>query len=187
MPSTQQELNKCWRLLCALILVFLPALSGLKDNLYPGQPSFQAKVLSGKSGLHTWRVVFSWKQWFLPPTPFSLLPSGCFNSRCKKPAYGRRQVATLVGSLFCFYVFVFIAIFQEQLKETRDPNDSMHVPSFEAVQSLFHQLGGLLGKKMVSCPPEINEVKEVITKQWGKGVSAPAGVDTFSSSPEQSC
>lgn len=60
----------------------------------------------------------------------------------------------------------------------------MHVPSFEAVQSLFHQLGGLLGKKMVSCPPEMNEVKKVIAKQWGKGVSAPAGVDTFSSSPE---
>lgn len=95
-------------------------------------------------------------------------------------------VAKLVGSLFCFYFLIFITTFHEQLKETRNPNDSMHVPSFEAVQSLFRQDWDFLGKKMVSFPPEINEAKKFVGKRWGKGVSAPAALasDTFFSGPK---
>ena len=73
-------------------------------------------------------------------------------------------VAKLVGSFFCFYFLIFIATFHAQLKETRDPNDSVHVPSLKAVQSLFHQNRDLLGEKMVLFPPEVNEAKKVVGK-----------------------
>lgn len=145
---------------------FSPCPFGIKDSLYPGKTSFQAKVLSDKLGLPTWREVFSWKQWFLPPTRVSLLSSGCFNSRCKESACGRRQVAKLVGSLFCFYFLIFIATFHAQQEELRDPDDSTHVPSFQAVQSLFSSgQGSPWGRKWFQ-PPR---------NKWGQEGRCQAG------------
>lgn len=90
---------------------------------------------------------------------------------------------------FCFYCSISIATFQAQLQKTRNPNEGVHVPSFKAVQSLFHQNRDPLGEeKKVLFPAEIDEAK-VIGKLWGNSVSAPASpaLDAFFLGPGWSC